>query len=198
MVPHDVLLPLQPVAVNVGRRGRRRQRQPVPHDLDFLCWTAGMPSDIFAEMHTLGHDIEVEDDCIALFKWADGGTGTLHVTTNEHPGSSYVEIAGTMGALLLQGHELKTTQLSCSSAEYCLTSKEKFAGPPITSTITYEIPTTDNYLRMSQNIGRGDPARRAARLHRRGGPARGRARQRAPRLRRQGEMGPHAHRVPGV
>lgn len=123
-----------------------------PHDLDFLCWTAGLPSATYAEMNTLGHDIEVEDDCIALFKWAHGATGTLHITTNEHPGSSYVEIAGTKGSLLLQGHSLKATQLVTDSAEFCLTTQERFAGPAVLGSTTYDIPATDNFLRMSQNM----------------------------------------------
>ena len=94
-----------------------------PHDLDLLNWAVGMPSEVFAELNTSGHDIEVEDDVVGLLKWPGGATGTIHVTTNEAPGRTFFEVAGTRGTLALEGNKLKATELAEDSAEFSSTSK---------------------------------------------------------------------------
>jgi predicted dehydrogenase len=123
-----------------------------PHDLDLINWLAGLPSEVYAEINTLGHDIEVEDDVVALLKWSNGATGSLHVTTNEAPGTNSIEIAGTRATLLYQKGKLRVTELTSDAREFSETTKEKMSGPPIMSVTGYEIPDTDRFLKMSQNM----------------------------------------------
>jgi predicted dehydrogenase len=124
-----------------------------PHDLDLLAWTVGLPSEVCAEINTLSHDIEVEDDVTAILKWPNGATGTLHVTTNESPGRDFLEIAGTRGALLLEHGKLQATQLAVDAREFSETTQEKIADPPIRSiTATTLFDQEDRHLAMSRNM----------------------------------------------
>lgn len=109
-----------------------------PHDLDLLLWTAGYPSEVLVEMNTSGHDIEVEDDVCALFKWPQGATGTLHVSTNEAPGRNYFELAGTRGTLRLENGAVTATRLSVDSRHFSETTAERMIPPPVSDIVTYE------------------------------------------------------------
>lgn len=111
-----------------------------PHDLDLLVWTAGLPSEVLVEMGTLGHDIEVEDDVCAVLKWANGATGTLHVSTNEAPGRSFYEIAGTKGTLRLEDGCVMATALAVDSHEFSETTEERMAPPPTGGEMLFRQP----------------------------------------------------------
>jgi predicted dehydrogenase len=129
-----------------------------PHDLDLLLWALGMPSEVFAEINTAGHDIEVEDNVIAALKWRDGATGMLQLTTCEAPGRTLFEIAGTRGTLTLEGEKLKATELAEDSAQFNLTSKAgpdgpRWPAPATKSSVTYDLPETeDGFMQMHQNF----------------------------------------------
>lgn len=101
-----------------------------PHDLDLMVWTAGLPSEVLVEAGTVGHDIEVEDDVCAVLKWPNGATGTLHVTTNEAPGRSFYEIAGTKGTVRLEGDSVTATSLAVDSREFSETTDVRMEPPP--------------------------------------------------------------------
>ena len=111
-----------------------------PHDLDLILWTAGCPSEVLVEMNTSGHDIEVEDDVCALLKWPSGATGVFHVSTNEAPGRSFYEIAGTRGALLLEDGTLRATELSVDSRHFSETTQERMDPPPVAQVTSYQQP----------------------------------------------------------
>ena len=74
-----------------------------PHNIDLYQWICGMPSAVYA-LGGLGkyHDIEVEDECCALFEYADGATGAFFTTTGEAPGTNRFEIAGDKGKLVFE------------------------------------------------------------------------------------------------
>jgi len=44
------------------------------------------------------HDIEVEDEATAYFKYENGATGTFIASTGEAPGSNRFDIIGDLGA----------------------------------------------------------------------------------------------------
>ena len=124
-----------------------------PHDLDLLNWAVGLPSEVFAELNTAGHEIEVEDDAVAALKWRGGATGTIHVTTNEAPGRSFFEVSGTRGTLTLEDNKLKATELAQDSAEFNRTTTVMWSAPAVQSSVTYELPdTADRFMLMHQNF----------------------------------------------
>jgi predicted dehydrogenase len=134
-----------------------------PHDLDLLNWVAGMPSEVFAELNTSGHEIEVEDDVVAAMKWPGGATGMIHITTNEAPGRNFLEISGTRGTLTLEGNKIKATQLAADSAEFSRTTQGMWSSPAVESSVTYELPdTADGFMLMHQNFA--DAIRKGAPL----------------------------------
>ena len=134
-----------------------------PHDLDLLLWAVGMPSEVFAEVNTSGHEIEVEDDVVGAMKWPGGATGTIHVTTNEAPGRTFFEISGTRGTLTLEGNKIKATQLAEDSAQFSKTTTGMWSSPAVQSSVTYELPgTADGFVLMHQNFA--DAIRKGAPL----------------------------------
>ena len=134
-----------------------------PHDLDLLNWAVGMPSEVFAEVNTSGHEIEVEDDVVAAMKWPGGATGTMHVTTNEAPGRTFFEVAGTRGTLTLENNKLKATELAEDSSQFSNTSKGVWNSPGVKSAMTYELTdTADGFMLMHQNFA--DAIRKGAPL----------------------------------
>jgi predicted dehydrogenase len=134
-----------------------------PHDLDLLNWLVGMPSEVFAEVNTAGHEIEVEDDVVGALKWPGGATGTIHVTTNEAPGRTLFEVSGARGTLTLENNKVKATELAEDSAEFSRTSKGIWNSPPVKSSVTYELPdAADGFMLMHQNFA--DAIRKGAPL----------------------------------
>ena len=73
-----------------------------PHQIDLVQWVVGeMPVSVtgFCQ-YGKWHDIEVEDEVTAFFKYKNGATGVFITTTGEAPGTNRLEISGTGGKLL--------------------------------------------------------------------------------------------------
>ena len=76
-----------------------------PHQIDLIQWVVGeMPISVtgFCQ-YGRWHDIEVEDEVTAFFKYKNGATGVFITTTGEAPGTNRLEISGTKGKLLSEG-----------------------------------------------------------------------------------------------
>src|SRR5690606_24508546 len=74
-----------------------------PHNLDMLCWLAGMPTRVVADIGVgKYHDIEVEDEVCALLRFEDGATGTFVTNTAEYPGVNRLEIVGDLGTIIAE------------------------------------------------------------------------------------------------
>jgi len=124
-----------------------------PHDLDLIVWTLGPPEAVCADINTLGHDIEVEDDLCAMLRWPGGARGTLQVNTNEAPGRSFFEITGTKGTLLLEGNRLTATRLAVDAREFSEATEEKMTLPRMGDVVTYDLPdVTNRYALMHTNF----------------------------------------------
>jgi predicted dehydrogenase len=124
-----------------------------PHNLDLLCWIAGLPKRVTAHV-SLGryHDIEVEDDVQAFFEYEGGATGAFITSTGECPGTNYFEIAGDRGKLTCvadKSIELMLTDVSI--AEFSRGSPGMW-GAPATSRITIEPPTGTAHKGIWQNF----------------------------------------------
>jgi predicted dehydrogenase len=83
-----------------------------PHDLDLLLWLLGKPESVVSSFTALCHDIEVEDDATALFKYSNGACCTFYASTNVIPGRESLEIIGTKGRLILENGTITATSLT--------------------------------------------------------------------------------------
>jgi predicted dehydrogenase len=75
------------------------------------------------------HDIEVEDEVTAYFKYDNGATGVFITTTGEAPGTNRFEVSGTKGKLLAEAGKLTWYKNEISSAEQIRTSDNGFMPP---------------------------------------------------------------------
>ena len=76
------------------------------------------------------HDIEVEDEVTAFFKYKNGATGVFITTTGEAPGTNRLEISGTGGKLLSEdGKTLVWYKNEADSLEHSKISSDPFHKP---------------------------------------------------------------------
>lgn len=71
------------------------------HDIDVLVHLVGSPHRLAATMHTHVHPIQTEDTADLLLEWADGATGSVHITSAAALGRNRLEIHGSAGSLRL-------------------------------------------------------------------------------------------------
>ncbi|MBQ9079648.1 MAG: Gfo/Idh/MocA family oxidoreductase [Clostridia bacterium] len=103
-----------------------------PHQIDLVQWVVGeMPVAVngFCQ-YGKWHDIEVEDEVTAYFRYKNGATGVFITTTGEAPGTNRFEISGTGGKLICEGGKLTWYKNGEDSAVWSKTSKEGFKKPP--------------------------------------------------------------------
>lgn len=79
-----------------------------PHQLDLLQWFFGMPEEI-TSVCNFGkyHDVEIEDDVTAIFKYSDGKTLTFVASTGEFPGTNRLEISCEHGRIVVENEKIK-------------------------------------------------------------------------------------------
>ena len=101
-----------------------------PHNLDLFQWFVGMPSKVTAKVG-LGkyHNIEVEDEVMALLEYDNGAIGHFVTSTAEAPGVNRLEIVGENGTLIFDDGKIILKQLPVNSIEYLKTSPERFKAP---------------------------------------------------------------------
>ncbi len=103
-----------------------------PHNIDLFQWICGMPTAVTA-IGGLGkyHDIEVEDDCTALFEYENGATGVFVTTTGEAPGTNRLEIIGDRGKLVNEGGKLTFTRNEIPADVFNKTTPNSFGRPEV-------------------------------------------------------------------
>ncbi len=60
--------------------------QQACHELDLYAWFFGLPDEVHSFTSTYGHDIEVEDHGVSIFRYANGMTGSFIASTVAYPG----------------------------------------------------------------------------------------------------------------
>ena len=103
-----------------------------PHQIDLVQWVVGeMPVSVngFCQ-YGKWHDIEVEDEVTAYFRYKNGATGVFITTTGEAPGTNRFEISGTKGKLVCENNTLTYVKNEVDSMEWSRTSSEGFKKPP--------------------------------------------------------------------
>lgn len=102
------------------------------HNLDMLQWLCGMPARLrgFCQLGRY-HDIEVEDNVTAYLEYASGATGAFITSSGEAPGTNRLEIAGTLGKIVLEKDKLNFTRNEVSMTEFSRKAKSGFARPDV-------------------------------------------------------------------
>jgi predicted dehydrogenase len=100
------------------------------HNLDTLQWLCGMPGRVrgFCQLGRF-HHIEVEDNVTAYFEWANGATGAFISSTGEAPGANRLEIAGSLGTLVLENNKLSFWRNAADMIEFSKTATQGFVKP---------------------------------------------------------------------
>jgi predicted dehydrogenase len=102
-----------------------------PHQLDLVSWIIGeLPVSVHGFCgYGQWHNIEVEDEVTAFFRYKNGATGTFITTTGEAPGTNRLEISGTLGRLVCEGDRLCFWENETDSATFIQTATNGFAHP---------------------------------------------------------------------
>jgi predicted dehydrogenase len=102
-----------------------------PHDLDLLVWWLGLPKRVDARIW-LGHchDVEIEDEVMALVEFAGGGTGIINAGTCDYPGPNRWDLIGENGAIQIDGETVKAVRLDEGLSHFTRNTKETWAVPP--------------------------------------------------------------------
>ena len=102
------------------------------HQLDLWQWLFGMPDSVHAHIN-LGrfHNIEVEDDVTALFKYSNGSHGLFITTTGEAPGVNRLEVASDNGLMIIENNKMIWNENEISTTEYLKRSKTPMEKPNI-------------------------------------------------------------------
>ena len=102
-----------------------------PHQLDLVQWVVGkLPISVrgFCE-YGKWHDIEVEDEVTAFFRYDNGATGVFITTTGETPGTNRFEVSGTGGKVVCENGALKWFRNRSDSQVFSRTSDQGFRTP---------------------------------------------------------------------
>jgi predicted dehydrogenase len=123
------------------------------HQLDILQWLLGMPSRVRAFVR-LGrfHKIEVEDSVTAYLEMPNGANGVFIASTGEAPGTSRLEIAGTMGKLVQEGSRVVLTRNRVSSTEQIETAALGFGKPEATVEELTFSPESGRHAEVTRNF----------------------------------------------
>ena len=101
-----------------------------PHNLDLLQWICGMPVMVQAFCNEgKYHNIPVEDEVTAYFKFENGATGTFYSTTGEASGINRLEISMEDALLVLENGDLRVRELKVHEPEYRKNATDFFAQP---------------------------------------------------------------------
>lgn len=124
-----------------------------PHNIDVLQWFVGMPVKVRAHC-AFGkyHDIEVEDEVIASFEFANGATGQFTASTGECPGTNRLEIVGDCGTIITDGNEVKLIRTSPSVSAFSKSTDEMFGTPEITEEIFQPLEAVNQHAAILNNV----------------------------------------------
>ncbi len=119
---------LSPWRATWGGEGGGIAMNQAMHNLDILCYLAGMPQHVYGWTRRLVHQIEVEDTIQAMLEWPSGALGTLHISTAEADVAERLKIVGTRGWLEISQERLTFQELDQDLKEYATTNREPFAS----------------------------------------------------------------------
>lgn len=124
-----------------------------PHNLDLYQWLFGLPDEVtgFCQFGRY-HDIEVEDDVTAYFRYQNGTHASFITSTGEAPGKNLLQITGENGLLTVDGRRLTFQRNRTPMSRF---SHETSAGFSKPENWTIEIPVesgSSSHVEVLQNF----------------------------------------------
>jgi predicted dehydrogenase len=124
-----------------------------PHNLDLYQWLFGLPDEVtgFCQFGRY-HDIEVEDDVTAYFRYQNGTHATFITSTGEAPGKNLLQITGEKGMLTVDGRRLTFQRNRVPMSQFSQETSAGFAKP---ENWTIEIPVeagASSHVEVLQNF----------------------------------------------
>ena len=101
------------------------------HQLDAMLWFTGLPARVTARASRARHDIDVEDDVMALLEFPNGGRGTIVASTVDPVGSDRIEIHGEQCSLMMDEHELRVGRFDGPAQQLSDESTNHFDRVPV-------------------------------------------------------------------
>jgi predicted dehydrogenase len=125
-----------------------------PHLLDLFTWFAGLPTKIAAQTSTRIHDIEVEDEAVAMLEYANGATGYLYASTNEVPSEERIEICGDKGKLVWDSGKATFWKVDGSITEFTRENTVMWASPKTEQVPVEFTPGGGGHADITRNFAR--------------------------------------------
>lgn len=99
------------------------------HHIDLLRYLGGEVESVHATMATYGANIEVEDTCVATFRFASGAVGNLEITTSARPDDfeASISIVGSKGLAQIGGIAVNELQIFTPDKTVTAESSEDFS-----------------------------------------------------------------------
>ncbi|MES2709049.1 MAG: Gfo/Idh/MocA family oxidoreductase [Verrucomicrobiota bacterium] len=124
-----------------------------PHNLDLYQWLFGVPDEVtgFCQFGRY-HDIEVEDDVTAYFRYNNGTHASFITSTGEAPGKNLLQITGEKGLLTVDGRKLTFQRNRTPMSQFSQETSAGFAKP---ENWTIEIPVeagASSHVEVLQNF----------------------------------------------
>ncbi len=132
------------------------------HNLDMLQWLVGMPARVrgFCKLGRF-HHIEVEDEVSAYLEFPNGATGTFVTSTGEAPGTNRLEIAGSLGKIVLEHDRLTWMRNDADMFEFSRTTLQPFSKPASEASVVPFTNAENGHAVIMQNfvdaIATGEP-----------------------------------------
>lgn len=103
-----------------------------PHNLDLFQWMFGMPEQVhgFCNFGRY-HQIEVEDDVSAYFRYPDGKNALFVTSTGEAPGVNRLEVIGEQGMVTLENGKLTFRRNRQGMSAFSDETVSSFAQPEV-------------------------------------------------------------------
>ena len=101
------------------------------HQLDAMLWFTGLPARVTARASRARHDIEVEDDVMALLEFPNGGRGTIVASLVDPVGSDRIEIHGEQCSLMMDEHQLRVGTFDGPAQKLSDESKNHYDPVPV-------------------------------------------------------------------
>ncbi len=125
-----------------------------PHNLDLFQWLFGMPDQItgFCNFGRY-HQIEVEDDVTAYFRWKDGKNALFVTSTGESPGVNRLEVTAENGLVILENGALTFKRNRTPVSTFSDQSDEAFGTPEVwTMNVPVEAGSGGQHVEILQNF----------------------------------------------
>ena len=123
------------------------------HNLDVFQWICGMPITIqaFCEFGKY-HQIEVEDEVTAYFRYANGATGLFVGSTGEAPGVNRFDIIGDKGSLHFDSGQLTLKRNQQSTAEFNQQTDNMFGMPECQTDVLHSTEKVNQHALIMHNF----------------------------------------------